>query len=129
VENAHGGSPEIVIHSTRKLLAQRAYNVCVVLMDTDRPWPSSLPRNIGKTRMVYAPATPCLEGLLLQIIAPKSYSKHTTTDACKRLVYDAYVAERHRTEPAAYAKSFPIELLLKSRKTCPALDEILRELQ
>lgn len=129
VENAHGGSPDIVLHSTKKLLAQRAYNVCVVLMDTDRPWPSSLARNIGKTRMVYVRATPCLEGLLLQIIAHKRSSKNTTTDACKRLVYDAYVVERHRTEPAAYAKHFPIELLLKSRERCPALDEILRELQ
>lgn len=79
--------------------------------------------------MVYVRATPCLEGLLLQILAHKNYSKHTATDACKRLVYDAYVTERHRTEPAAYTKSFPIELLLKSREMCPALDAILRELQ
>lgn len=129
VENAHGGSPEIVLHSTRKLLNQRAYDVCVVLMDTDRPWPSSLPRNIGKTRMVYAKATPCLEGLLLQIIGHNGYSKHTPTDACKRLVYDTYVVQKHRTEPIAYARSFTKELLMERRKSCPALDAILRELQ
>jgi len=129
VENAHGGSPEIVLHSTKKLLRQREYDACVILMDTDRPWPSSLPKSIGKTRMVYAKAAPCLEGLLLQIVGHGGYSMHTPTDACKRLAYDTYVVEKHRTEPSAYARSFTQELLLKRRGTCPALDAILRELQ
>lgn len=110
-------------------MKQREYDVCVIVMDTDRPWPSSLPKRIGRTRMVYADATPCLEGLLLQIIGHGGYSMQTSTDSCKRLVYDTYVVEKHRTDPSAYARRFSKELLLDRRRYCPVLDAILCELQ
>jgi hypothetical protein len=93
-----------VLHSTKKLLAQRAYNVCVVLMDTDRPWLLSLPKH-RTTRMVYVRATRVWKASCCRSSRTSALPEHTT-DACKRLVYDAYLLERHRTEPAAYAKHF-----------------------
>lgn len=129
VENAHGGSPETVLLSARKLLRQRAYDVCVIVMDTDRPWPASLPGNIGITRMKYVAASPCLEGLLLQMLGVSGITTRSTVEQCKHVLYDTYVARDHRTEPNAYLRSFSRDVLMQRRTHCNALDIILRELQ
>lgn len=129
VENAHGGSPETVLLSARKLLRQRAYDVCVIVMDTDRPWPASLPGNIGITRMKYVAASPCLEGLLLQMLGVPGITTRSTLEQCKHRLYDTYVTQGHRTEPAAYTRSFPKHVLVQRRSHCGTLNSILQELE
>jgi hypothetical protein len=128
VENAHGGSPETVLLSAKKLLRQRAYDVCVIVMDTDRPWPSILSEHIGKTRMKYVAASPCLEGLLLQMLGVPGITMRSSVAQCKRVLYDTHVDENHRTEPNAYVRSFSRDVLTQRRTHCDALDVILREL-
>lgn len=130
VENAHGGSPETVIRTARMLLMQRDYDTCLVLMDTDRPWPVKRPQKIGRTRISYVAATPCLEGLLLTILEHQGIvPASTTTDQCKRVFHDNYIPENKCTDPRAYEKHFPRELLDTRRRDCPVLHTILKHLE
>ena len=92
-ENAHGGSPETVIQTARKLLRQRAFVVCMILMDTDRPWPASRPSHIGGTRVDYLAATPCLEGLLLRILGhPGITTSSRVAGRSRSTLADVYLA-------------------------------------
>jgi len=127
-DNAHGGSPGTVIQTAWKLLRQRAYDHCVILMDTDRPWPKALQAKMGVTKVQYVAAAPCLEGLLLRILGHPGITTTATVDDCKRVLYDKYVDWNHRTEPALYAKAFPKDLLLSRRTSCAELDTILSHL-
>lgn len=129
-DNAHGGSPETVIQTARKLLKQREPNACVILMDTDRPWPVDRPKHIGRTRIEYVPAAPCVEGLLLRILGVPGITTATKVEECKKALYGGnHVDRNHRTEPQAYAKAFPKDLLVKRRGAVAALDDLLRELE
>jgi hypothetical protein len=128
-DNAHGGSPETVIQTARKLLRQRAFDVCVILMDTDVQWPASRPSHIGRTRVEYLAAAPCLEGLLLRIAGHLGITTSSTVDDCKRTLYDNYVDWKHRTESKAYAKAFSKDLLLRRRGAVAQLDALLKELE
>ena len=130
VENAHGGSPETVVHTARTLLMQRDYDACLVLMDTDRPWPKKLPQKIDRTHITYVAATPCLEGFLLTILEHKGIvPASATTDQCKRTFHDNYVPENKCTDPRAYEKHFTRDLLNRRRQACPTLDTILKHLE
>jgi hypothetical protein len=129
VNNANGGSPETVILAARKLLRQRAYGRCLVLMDTDVPWPPSLPSVIGNTKMTYLPAKPVLEGFLLRILGHPGVTHATAVAACKRELYKQYVNEGRRTDPRAFAKAFPANLFLSSRASCSELDEIMKHME
>jgi len=129
VENAHGGSPETVLLSAKKLLRQRAYDVCVIVMDTDRPWPVPLSGTINGTQMKYVAASPCLEGFLLQLLGVPGISGRTPVAQCKRVLYGSYVDENHRTEPKAYLRCFPKAIMNQRRSQCSALETILQELE
>ena len=130
VEPAHGGSPETVIRTAHKLLAQRAYDRCLVLMDTDLPWPKVLHRKVGRTNITYVEARPCVEGLLLTIVGHKGIVPASSMAArCKRVFYDNYVSEEKRTDPKAYEKLFAREVLLMRRKVCVELDTILKHME
>ena len=129
VNNANGGSPETVIATARKLLRQRVYGRCLVLMDTDVPWPPSPPSVIGKTKMTYLPARPVLEGLLLRIVGHPGVTTSTTVAECKRTLYKQYVAHAHRTEPRAYAKAFPMGLVQSRRVRCGELNELMKHME
>ena len=130
VENAQGGSPETVVRTARKLLILRDYDMCLVLMDTDRPWPEKRPQKIGRTRITYVAATPCLEGFLLTILEHKGIvPASATTDQCKRVFHDNYMPENKCTDPRAYEKHFTRDLLNGRRQACPALDTILKHLE
>ena len=129
-ENANGGAPETVIKTARKLLRQRDFDVCMILMDTDVPWPVARPSHSGRTRIEYLQAAPCLEGLLLRILCEAGFTATSNVDDCKRALFDGkYVDWDHRTESQAYAKSFPKDLLVKRRGAVAALDALLKELE
>ena len=127
-DNAHGGSPATVIQTACKLLRQRAYDHCVILMDTDRPWPEALPGKMGGTKIEYVAAVPCLEGLLLRIAGHPGITTASSVEDCKRALYGKYVTWDHRTEPQAYAKAFPKDMLQKRRAACAELAAILSHL-
>jgi hypothetical protein len=128
-ENAHGGSPETVVSTARKLLCQRAYDRCLVLMDTDLPWPPRLPIKVGQTRMSYVGSSPCLEGLLLRVLRHPRITTQASVDQCKRVFHDNYVPWEHRTEPQAYARCLPRDLLLQRRVDSRELDTILKHIE
>lgn len=128
VDHAHGGDPTEVIKRARILVKQRSYDRCIVLMDTDRPWPPSLPSNIGRTPVTFLGAQPAIEGLLLQILEHPGITLTTTTAECKRVLYRDYVDEKRRTNPIAYEKLFTRDLLINRQSSCPTLDTILRAL-
>lgn len=130
VEDAHGGSPSTVLRQTWKLLSLRSFNRCLVLMDTDRPWPGKPPARVKSTHMTYVAARPCIEGLLLSIvqhsgIVPTSAS----SEQCKKALYDNYVQEDKRTDSRAYEKHFSRDALIRARKHCRELHTILEHLE
>jgi len=130
VEPAHGGSPETVIRTARKLLDQRAYDRCLILMDTDLPWPKARPHKVDRTRITYVAAKPCVEGLLLAILQHKGIVPASSMAAqCKKVFYDNYIAEKKRTDPKAYEKHFTRDVLNARRKMCVELDVILGHME
>ncbi len=129
VEGAHGGDPQAVIETTTKLLRQRSYGRCLVLMDTDRPWPSPLPARICTVPVTFVKAEPVIEGLLLQILGHAGITTRTSVEECKRILYCEYVNSKKRTEPMEYRRRFPRDVLENSRHSCSVLDTILRALK
>lgn len=128
-ENAHGGDPSVVIATAKKLLRQRSYDRCLVLMDTDRSWPANLPTHIGKTSVVFVPEEPVIEGLLLRILGHPNITTSTTVAECKRVLYRNYIDEKRRTNPLGYKRYFSRGLLESSRSSCPPLNMILQALE
>lgn len=69
VRNAHGKGPEHVIDHARRLAQQFDFDRYAALLDTDLPWTASTVKTAAKYRISMLGAEPCLEGLLLKILA------------------------------------------------------------
>ncbi|MFO7534144.1 MAG: hypothetical protein R6X19_00410, partial [Kiritimatiellia bacterium] len=91
--------------------------------------PRTVAERTRKTTMACLEAGPVLEGLLLRVLSHSGITMASSVDACKKTLYDGYVDKAHRTEPQAYARSFPKERLLARRRQCSELNALLGHLQ
>lgn len=79
-----GGSPANVLREARKTLNSGSYDRCIILMDTDLPWPDSLTTKLCGVDTIYLGCSPCLEGYLLRLLGKNI--PHLSDD-CKQAFY------------------------------------------
>ena len=126
VESAQGGKPEVIIHFTKKKLRQRAYDLCLILMDGDQPWPEKWRERIAGTKMVYAKAEHCIEGVFLQILEPSGIcTGGWDSNKFKSYFHSKYLSKKQKTVPECYHGIFPKDLILSKRSESKVLDVIL----
>jgi len=123
IESADDDAPEMVIRRAERLLQIGQYDLCVIVMDTDLPWPKELPRKAGKTPLKYIGETPCVEGVLLAILGE---SRPADTIRAKRRFHDQVMPENRKTSADAYASCFPATVLSKRRADVVELDQMMR---
>lgn len=93
VDSDHGNSPDHVINEAGKLLMEREYDRCIILLDLDLAWPSNLLSRMAGTDIIYAGCDPCLEGTMLRV---QSHASPPTSTACKNLFYGVNKPKRKR---------------------------------
>ncbi|MBI5752013.1 MAG: RloB domain-containing protein [Hydrogenophilales bacterium] len=120
VRNAHGKGPGNVIDATMRHAKNGDFDIVAVLMDTDLPWTDEVRALAREHRICMVGATPCVDGLLLQILGERVPAQ---SNRCKsafhaRLGRKPFVRE-------AYEPDFSKPLLDKKSATIPALGKLL----
>lgn len=68
IRAATGGSPGNIVRYTENIIKNRAYDRVAILMDTDVEWAKETRERARKRKIALIGATPCIEGLLLNIL-------------------------------------------------------------
>lgn len=68
IRAATGGSPDNIVRYTENIIKNRAYDRVAILMDTDVEWTKETRERARKRKITLIGATPCIEGLLLNIL-------------------------------------------------------------
>lgn len=118
------GSPQAIIKAAKKLLVGRAYNICLISMDTDIKWPSDRPKSSHRTKILYFGSSPCFEGFLLELISPRKFTTWTS-DRCKKHFHRHYLFEDEKYVPDNYSRILPKKLLDKKRSGDQRLDNLI----
>lgn len=121
VVTAGGKGPKHVISHALSCLKCDGYDYCIVLLDTDLPWPQKLVRLARSKGIVLVGAVPCLEGTLLDIL---SMAKAQTNNGCKSLLHP--LLNGNSTSKESYQNLFHKEQLEISRITVPQLDMLIK---
>lgn len=79
-----GGGPVNVLREAKRTLNTGSYDRCIILIDTDLPWPDPLTKKLCGVDAIYLGCSPCLEGYLLRLLGKNipSLSKD-----CKQAFY------------------------------------------
>lgn len=120
VRNAHGKGPGNVIDAAMRHAKNGDFDIVAVLMDTDLPWTDEVRILAREHRICMVGATPCVDGLLLQILGERvpEQSKRCKDAFHARLGRKPFVRE-------AYEPDFSKPLLNKKSATIPALGKLL----
>lgn len=120
VRNAHGKGPMHVVDTAIRQSKTGDYKVIAVLMDTDLPWTDDVQKLARKHKVYLIGATPCIDGLLLQILDEQVPE---LSPRCKEVLH----ARLHRKPfvKEAYAQDFPKQLLDEKSLSVPALKKLL----
>ncbi len=126
IDAGNGGGPIELMRKVQGKLERMDFDNCVVLMDTDLPWPKSLPKRVNKTRIHYAGAIPCIEGLFLKLLNdPKYHSVQHSSQKCKRRFHKKYLGEEEKYDKDNYHKIFKKQTLLKQIREIPDFARLL----
>ncbi len=130
VNNAHGGSPEDIIRQANDLLFDGAYSRCAVVLDDDiPPKPNTFQKIVKKHPKIeisIIQSTPCIEGLMLEILE----GKHPrTSKQCKSLFRRKYISDHHFSNSQQHEKLFPKELIEEAALRIKPLDQMIRFLK
>ena len=120
VRNAHGKGPMNVVDTAIRQSKTGDYRIIAVLMDTDLPWTEDVLKQARKHKVYLVGATPCIDGLLLQIL-----DEHvpTLSARCKEALHARL--NRKPFEKKAYVQDFPKQLLDEKSLSVPALKNLL----
>lgn len=120
IRNAHGKGPDNVVDVAIRYARGAAYTIVAAFMDTDLPWSPELRKLARSKKICLIGASPCCDGLLLQILGehiPMESSK------CK-----AKLLTRLGKKPVAveaYQHDFSKALLDDRRGIIATLDKLL----
>ncbi|MBN1517689.1 hypothetical protein JXA32_14090 [Candidatus Sumerlaeota bacterium] len=127
VENAGGGSPDSIIHTTKKRLRNAAFDRCIVLMNGDRKWPNILLKTISGTKVSFSKSEPCIESLFLRILnCHVPNIQCVRSDVVKGIFHEKYLNKKDKTQAGNYHRIFNHEMLEKQRLSIRQLDDILK---
>ncbi len=121
VINAHGKGPENVLQTVLGRSRNAAFDTRAALLDTDLIWTPELHRRARRERTELIGPRPCLEGLLLDILA---HSVPSASNDCKHRLRKLFHGDP--TLPESYAWLFPRQLLEDRRPAIETLDKLLR---
>jgi hypothetical protein len=120
IGNARGKGPEHVLESAIRQSNNGAYDAIAALLDTDIPWTNALRAKASRKKILLLPSTPCLEGLLLEILGEPSVG---TSDNLKRSFHPKLSG--NSTDKQSYKKLFTKPLLDINRERVTTLDKLL----
>lgn len=130
IESGDGGSPQSVVNKTRRLMQLASYNEVYILLDDDVPCPSNLVRDAAKHGIEILWSTPCIEGLLLDILGHSKFNSATASSSkCKKIFHQNYIPEKKKFQKVSYSQHFPKSLLDKQRKKIQLLDDIIKVIE
>lgn len=132
VEKGSGGSPACVVEKAIDVSNNKAYDRRIVIVDADIKLiiKSDLRKRMNEKppiRIIRIP--PCMEGLLLEILAPPNFSRHKASSSFCKTAFASYIPVEKQTDEFAYSYLFPREKLDYDRKRIKDLDIILRTMQ
>ncbi|WP_034916450.1 hypothetical protein [Erwinia sp. 9145] len=110
IVTAGGKGPENVIDHALGCKKCDGYDFVVVLMDTDLVCPPIYVKKALRAGLNLVGSTPCLEGLLLEILGKK---KKSSNNGCKDLLHP--LLSGSCTDRDSYAGVFPLEILSSSK--------------
>ena len=64
----NGGGPLNVFNEAKKVLDSGSFNRCIILIDTDVPWPEHLKTKLKGVDTIYLGCNPCMEGYFLKLL-------------------------------------------------------------
>jgi hypothetical protein len=124
VMNAHGKGPGNVISTAIGHRRNRQFDKALAMLDTDLVWVKKDIEAARKAGIVLVGSSPCLEGLLLQILGrpvPEA-SAH-----CKGAV--GKIGAGDITDVSAYTDLWPKHVLEQARRTISKLDLLLQHFE
>lgn len=124
LRNAHGKGPEHVVDYAVRQCRNADYDLRAALLDTDLTWPARLDKQARARRILLIPSSPCLEGLLLRILA---YPVPESSSACKETLHRAL--DGKPTQTSSYERLFDRETLDQARGRVKSLAHLLTLLQ
>ncbi len=120
VRNAHGKGPGNVIDAAMRHAKNGDFDIVAVLMDTDLPWTDEVRALAREHRICLVGATPCVDGLLLQILGERIPAQ---SNRCKG-AFHAHLGRKPFVREA-YEPDFSKLLLDMKSTTIPALGKLL----
>lgn len=121
IRNANGKGPGNVISTAIGALRIQSYDKKLCLLDTDIAWKNQNKNDAKRKKIELIGSTPCLEGLLLQILG---ISVPVKSDDCKRQL--RAITGKYMFEAEDYAADFPYAHLQSVRTSITDLDKLLR---
>ncbi|WP_416413751.1 RloB domain-containing protein [Pantoea sp. App145] len=121
---ANGKGPANVIEQALGTYRCTPFNKVMVLMDCDLVWPTKKVKEATAKGFILIGSTPCLEGLLLDILNQK---KCTTNNGCKELLHPQLNGSS--TERDSYVEKFNKAVLDEMRTVIKGLDEIISAIE
>lgn len=120
VLSARGKGPENVVDTVVRQCAYRGFVLRAALLDTDIPWSVEVRRRAEQMGIKMVGSTPCLEGLLLEVL--NQVVPRRTAD-CKRTFKAVFTGNPLRAED--YARQFDRSVLESARQRVVPLRELL----
>ncbi len=121
VRDASGKGPSNVIGTAVGALRMSSYDKKLCLLDTDLVWTSENISDAKRKKIELVGSTPCLEGLLLQILG---IAVPAASDDCKRQL--KIITGKDMFEAEDYEANFPYVHLQNLRVQITELDKLLR---
>ncbi len=124
IKNARGKGAAHVVDVAIRQSRNAAFDVRVVLLDTDTDWTDKTRATARKAKVQVVPADPCLEAWLLAVHA---YPVHGKTSAQLKQDFAARFGAA-ATDPKVFARHFPHAFLEEKRLRLPALAALIGRL-
>ncbi len=121
VRDASGKGPSNVIGTAIGALRISSYDKKLCLLDTDLEWTKENKSDAKRKKIELVGSTPCLEGLLLQILGR---AVPASSLDCKRQL--KIITGKDMFEAEDYATNFPYAELQNLRADIAELDKLLR---
>ena len=121
VRDACGKGPSNVIGTAIGALRISSYDQKLCLLDTDLVWTEQNKSDAKRKKIELVGSTPCLEGLLLQILGR---AVPASSPDCKQQL--KIITGKDMFEPDDYSANFGYAVLQNQRAQIPELDKLLR---
>lgn len=108
IKSAGGKGPKNVITEAMSTKDASGYDSAAALLDTDLAWPNALVKKAQGKKIQLIGSSPCLEGLLLDVLGIKRPTPNTSVE-CKKKFHQ--ILKGKETEKDSYVELFPKEVL------------------